>query len=63
MATTRNIRSDRARISSQTHEVAYAGSQLGKGGAARVRQAKQALGRTASRSRVLRRARRATTAR
>ena len=59
MATTtkRNVGSDRGRISSQRHEVSYAGKKLGKGGAARVRKAKSALGRKTSRSTVLKRAR------
>lgn len=59
MATTtrRNTGSDRGRISSQRHEVSYAGKKLGKGGASRVRKAKAAMGRKTSRSAVMRRAR------
>jgi hypothetical protein len=59
MATTtkRNLSSDRGRVSSQRHEISYAGKKLGKGGAARVRKAKQALGRKTNRPAVMRRAR------
>jgi hypothetical protein len=57
MATKRNVGSDRGRVSSQRHEVGYAGKKLGKGGAARVRKAKAALGRKTSRSAVMKRAR------
>lgn len=59
MATTtkRNVGSDRSRISSQRHEVAYAGKKLGKRGAARVRRAKSTLGRKTSRTAVMQRAR------
>ena len=56
-ATKRNTGSDRGRVSSQRHEIAYAGKKLGKGGAARVRKAKQALGRKTSRKAVMSRAR------
>lgn len=55
--TKRNVGSDRGRVSSQRHEVSYTGKKLGKGGAARVRKAKQALGRKTSRKAVLSRAR------
>ena len=60
MATTtkRNVGSDRGRISTQRHEVSYAGRKVGKGGAARVRKAKSALGRKTSRKAVMKRARR-----
>ena len=59
MATTtkRNRGSDRGRVSGQKHEVSYAGRKLGKGGAAKVRKAKQAMGRKTSRKAVMRRAR------
>ena len=59
MATTTktNRGSDRARVSSQKHEISYAGSKLGKGGSAKVRKAKQALGRKTSRKAVMSRAR------
>jgi hypothetical protein len=59
MATTtkRNVGSDRGRVSSQRHEVSYAGKKLGRGGAARVRKAKKSLGRKTSRTAVMRRAR------
>jgi hypothetical protein len=56
-ATKRNVGSDRGRISSQRHEVNYAGKKLGKAGAGRVRKAKAALGRKTNRSAVMRRAR------
>lgn len=59
MATTtkRNRGSDRGRISSQRHEVSYAGKKLGRSGAARVRKAKKSLGRKTSRKAVMQRAR------
>ena len=59
MATTtkRNLGSDRSRISSQRHEISYAGKKLGRNGAARIRKAKKALGRTTSRKAVMKRAR------
>lgn len=53
---TKSLTQDRKRISSEKHEVAYAGGKLGKGGAAKVRQAKSALGRTTSRAKVMARA-------
>jgi hypothetical protein len=56
MATKRNVGSDRGRISSQQHEISYSGKKLGKGGAARVRKAKAALGRKTGRKAVMRRA-------
>jgi hypothetical protein len=56
-ATKRNVGSDRGRISSQRHEIGYAGKKLGRGGAARVRKAKQALGRKTGRKAVMARAR------
>lgn len=59
MATTtkRNRGSDRGRVSSQSHEISYAGKKVGRGGAARVRKAKKALGRRTSRKTVMARAR------
>jgi hypothetical protein len=59
MATTtkRNVGSDRGRVSAQAHEINYAGKRLGKGGAARVRKAKETLGRKSSRDTVMKRAR------
>lgn len=59
MATTtkRNVGSDRSRVSSQPHEISYAGKRLGRGGAARVKKAKSALGRKTSRTAVMKRAR------
>ena len=59
MATTtkRNQGSDRARISSQDYEISYAGSKLGKGGPAKIRKAKQAMGRKTGRKAVMSRAR------
>jgi hypothetical protein len=56
-ATKRNVGSDRARISSQRHELSYAGKKLGKGGMKRVRKAKATMGRKTSRKAVMRRAR------
>ena len=56
-ATKRNLGSDRGRISSQRHEISYAGKKLGRGGAARVRKAKESLGRKTSRKAVMKRAR------
>jgi hypothetical protein len=53
----RNVGSDRGRISSQSHEIQYAGEKLGKGGAAKVRKAKRGLGRKTSRKAVMKRAR------
>lgn len=50
--------SDRSRVSSQRHEISYAGKKVGKRGAARVRKAKKALGRKTSRKAVMSRARR-----
>jgi hypothetical protein len=49
--------SDRGRVSSQRHEISYAGKKLGKGGAARVRKAKKSLGRKTGRKAVMSRAR------
>lgn len=59
MATTtkRNVASDRSRISSQRHEVSYAGKKLGKRGAERVRKAKASLGRKTGRKAVMAKAR------
>ena len=59
MATTtkRNVGSDRGRVSSQKHEINYAGRKVGKRGAARVRTAKKSLGRRTSRKAVMSRAR------
>lgn len=48
---------DRSRVSSQSHEVHYAGKKLGKRGAARIRKAKEALGRKTGRATVIRKAR------
>lgn len=56
-ATNRNRGSDRARVSSQRHEIGYAGKKLARGGAARVRKAKKSLGRKTNRSAVMQRAR------
>lgn len=56
-ATKRNLGSDRGRISSQRHEVSYAGKKLGRGGAARVRKAKKSLGRKTGRKAIMSRAR------
>lgn len=43
---------DRKRISSQKHELSYAGKKV-KGGRAAVVKAKKALGRTTSRKKVM----------
>lgn len=56
-ATKRSLGSDRGRVSSQRHEIAYAGKKLGRGGAARVRKAKKSLGRKTGRKTVMARAR------
>jgi hypothetical protein len=60
MATTtkRNRGGDGARISSQRHEISYAGKKLGRGGAAQVREAKKSMGRKTSRRAVMARAKR-----
>lgn len=54
---TKSLSRDRKLISSQKHEVAYAGKKLGKNGTARILKAKTALGRTASRTKVMAKAR------
>jgi hypothetical protein len=56
-STKRNRSSDRGRVSAQRHEISYAGKKLGRGGAAKVRKAKKAMGRKTSRKAVMRRAR------
>lgn len=48
--------SDRKRISSQSHEIRYAGRKV-RGGSAAIREAKSDLGRTTSRAKVMARAR------
>jgi hypothetical protein len=53
----KNVGSDRARVSSQPHEISYAGKKLGKGGTAKVKKAKKQLGRTTSRAKVMSKAR------
>ena len=55
--TKRNVGSDRGRVSSQSHEIEYAGEKLGKGGTAKVRKAKSQLGRKTSRAAVMKKAR------
>jgi hypothetical protein len=52
----KSIGQDRESISSQKHEIGYAGSKLGKNGTAKVLRAKKALGRTTARSKVMARA-------
>ncbi len=52
----KSISSDRQRVSSQEHEIKYAGRKV-RGGADAVREAKSELGRTTSRSKVIARAR------
>lgn len=54
---TKSISSDRRRVSAQSHEIAYAGRKLGKNGTAAVKKAKNALGRTTARKKVMARAR------
>jgi hypothetical protein len=53
----RNVGSDRGRVSSQSHEIKYAGKKVGPGGAAKVRRAKKSLGRKTGRSTVMAKAR------
>jgi hypothetical protein len=58
MATKKSTSSDRRRVSSQPHEIAYAAKTLGKQGkkgsaTAAVRSAKEMLGRTTSRKKVM----------
>jgi hypothetical protein len=53
---TKSRGSDRKRVSYQKHEVSYAGSKLGKNGAAKVRKAKSKLGRKTSRPKVMKEA-------
>lgn len=54
---TKSLSQDRKRISSQKHEISYAGKKLGRGGAAKIARAKKALGHTTSRTKVMSRAR------
>jgi len=54
---TKSLSRDRGLVSSEKHEIAYAGRQLGKKGKAAVTEAKKELGRTASRKKVMSRAR------
>jgi hypothetical protein len=51
----KSIASDRKRISSQPHEIDYAGRKV-RGGAAAIREAKSGLGRSTSRAKVMARA-------
>lgn len=51
---TKSLSQDRKRISSEKHEVSYAGKKLGKNGAAAIRKAKSKLGRATSRAKVMR---------
>lgn len=51
-----NRSSDRKRVSSQSHEIRYAGGKV-PGGPGAIRRAKESLGRTTSRPKVLARAR------
>jgi hypothetical protein len=55
---TKSLARDRARVSSQKHEISYVGRKV-KGGTAAVVRAKKILGRTTSRSKVMARAARA----
>ncbi|HEX2855600.1 MAG TPA: hypothetical protein VHO24_20360 [Opitutaceae bacterium] len=48
---------DRKRVSSQKHEVSYAGKKVGKNGAKAVRKTKAKRGRTTSRPKVMAEAR------
>lgn len=50
---TKSLSRDRRLISSQPHEIAYAGKKLGKNGKARILAAKKTLGRTVSRAEVM----------
>ena len=52
----KSLSQDRKRISSEKHEIAYAGKKLGKNGGAAIRKAKARLGRTVSRAKVMKRA-------
>jgi hypothetical protein len=53
---TKSRSQDRKRISSEKHELNYAGRKLGKNGALAVRKAKSKLGRTTSRPKVMQKA-------
>jgi hypothetical protein len=53
---TKSVSRDRARVSSQKHELSYAGKNV-RGGAAAIREAKEGLGRSTSRSKVMAKAR------
>jgi hypothetical protein len=53
---TKSTASDRKRISSQSHEISYAGRKV-RGGSAAIERAKSDLGRTTSRTKVMARAR------
>jgi hypothetical protein len=53
---TKSTASDRKRVSSQSHEISYAGRKV-RGGSAAIERAKSDLGRTTSRTKVMARAR------
>jgi hypothetical protein len=53
---TKSLSQDRRRISSEKHEISYAGRKV-KGGPAAIRSAKKKLGRVTSRSKVMAKAR------
>lgn len=50
---TKSRSQDRRRVSSEKHEISYAGRKLGKNGATAVRKAKAKLGRKTSRPKVM----------
>lgn len=52
----KSLSRDRKLVSSQSHEVAYVGKKVGKGGAAAVLKAKKGLGRKTSRAAVMKKA-------
>ena len=52
---TKSVSQDRNRISTQKHELSYAGSKT-KGGRKAIVKAKKALGRTTSRKKIMARA-------
>lgn len=54
---TKSLSRDRALVSSQSHEIEYAAKKVGKNGKASVLRAKKALGRTATRKKVMAKAR------
>ena len=53
----RNLASDRARVSSQPHEIRHAAKKLGKGGTAKILKAKKSLGAKTKREAVMKKVR------